>query len=64
MHPMIQPELARIRELKKQLNKVNSEEEMKFWLSLFNMCVPAFDVLLNAAQADNKTGKSNKRREK
>ncbi|MFC1984357.1 hypothetical protein ACFLVO_05060 [Chloroflexota bacterium] len=57
---MIEPELARIRELKKQLNKVKSEEEMKFWLSLFNMCVPVFDVLLDTAQPHNKTGRSNK----
>ena len=64
MRPMIQPELARVRELKKQLNKVNSEEEMKFWLSLFNMCIPVFDVLLNTAQAENKKGKSNKYRKK
>ena len=43
----IQSELARIRELKKQLNKVKSEEELRFWYSLFNMCVPSFKALLS-----------------
>ena len=54
MRSMIEPELVRIRELKKQLNKVKSEEELRFWLSLFNMCVPVFDALLNTSQAHTK----------
>ncbi len=51
----IQSELERIRELKKQLNKVKSEEELRFWHSLFNMCVPSFKALLSASQAHTKT---------
>ena len=54
MRSMIQPELMRIRELKKQLTKVKNEEELQFWLSLFNMCVPVFDALLNTSQAHTK----------
>ncbi len=61
MRSMIEPELVRIRELKKQLNKVKSEEELRFWLSLFNMCVPVFDALLNTSQAHTKTMKPKKR---
>ena len=55
MRSMIEPELGRIRELKKQLNKVKSEEGLHFWLSLFNMCMPVFDALLNASPAHTKT---------
>ena len=55
MRSMIEPELGRIRELKKQLNKVKSEEKLRFWLSLFNMCMPVFDALLNASPAHTKT---------
>ena len=62
MRPMIEPELGRIRELKKQLTKVKSEEELRFWLSLFNMCVPVFDALLNTSQAHTKARKPKKRR--
>ena len=51
IHFAIQSELGRIRELKKQLNKVKSEEELKFWLSLFNMCAPVFGALLSAPKA-------------
>ena len=64
MRSMIEPELVRIRELKKQLNKVKSEEELRFWLSLFNMCVPVFDALLNTSQAQTKTRKPKKRTKK
>jgi len=60
MRSMIEPELTRIRELKKQLTKVKSEEELRFWLSLFNMCVPVFDALLNTSQAHTKTTKPKK----
>lgn len=60
MHSMIEPELTRIRELKKQLTKVKSEEELRFWLSLFNMCVPVFDALLNTSPAHTKTRKLRK----
>ena len=60
MHSMIEPELTRIRELKKQLAKVKSEEELRFWLSLFNMCVPVFDALLNTSPAHTKARKLRK----
>ena len=64
MRSMIEPELVRIRELKKQLNKVKSEEKLRFWLSLFNMCVPVFDALLNTSQAHTKTRKPKKHTKK
>ena len=51
----IQSELERIRELKKQLNKVKSEEELRFWHSLFNMCIPSIKALLSASQTNTKT---------
>ena len=51
MHLAIQSELARIRELKKQLNKVKSEDELRFWLSLFNMCAPVFEALMSFSKA-------------
>ncbi len=51
----VQSELIRIRELKKQLNKVKSEEELRFWHSLFRMCVPSFKALLGASPARTKT---------
>jgi len=54
MHSIIEPELARLRELKRQLTKVKSEEELRFWLSLFNMCIPVFNALLNTSQAHTK----------
>ncbi|MFC1984563.1 hypothetical protein ACFLU0_00915 [Chloroflexota bacterium] len=57
MRSMIQAELMRIRQLKKQLDKVKSEEELRFWLSLFNMCIPLFKVLLGASQSHAKTRK-------
>ncbi len=60
MRPMIQPELARISELGKQLNKVKSEEELRFWRSLFKMCVPLFKALLSASPADTKTRRPRK----
>ena len=50
----IQSQLARIRELKKQLNKVKSEEELRFWHSLFNMCAPSFKALLSASPTNTK----------
>jgi len=56
MRPVIQPELGRIRELKKQLKQVKSEEELRFWHSLFNMCAPAFGALLNISQENTKSG--------
>ncbi len=49
MRSMIESELGRIRELKKQLNKVKNEKGLQFWLSLFNMCLPLFKALLNAS---------------
>jgi len=55
MRLAIQSELTRIRELKKQLNKVKSEEELRFWRSLFNMCIPSFKALLSASQQNTKT---------
>ena len=48
----IKSQLVRIRELKKQLNKVKSEEELRFWRSLFNMCAPSFRALLSASQTN------------
>ncbi len=60
MRSMIEPELIRIRELKRQLTKVKSEKELKFWLSLFNMCVPVFDVLLNTPHEHTKARKPRK----
>jgi len=50
MYSIIEPELVRLRELKKQLTKVKSEEELRFWLSLFNMCIPVSNALLNTPQ--------------
>lgn len=64
MSSMIEPELVRLRELKKQLTKVKSEEELRFWLSLFNMCIPVFNVLLNTSQPHTKARKSKKHRKK
>ncbi len=55
MRSAIQSELTRIRELNKQLKKVKSEEELRFWNSLFNMCVPLFKALLSTSQAHPKT---------
>jgi len=55
MRSIVQPELLRIRELEKMLNKVKSEEKLRFWRSLFNMCVPVFEVLLDASSAQTKT---------
>ena len=57
MRSMIQSELVRIRELKKQLNKVKSEEGLQFWLSLFNMCIPLFEALLNASPTYTQRGR-------
>jgi hypothetical protein len=51
----VKSQLIRIRELKKQLNKVKSEEELRFWRSLFNMCVPSFKALLSASQKTTQT---------
>jgi len=56
MRPIIQPELARIRELKRQLKNVKSDEELRFWHSLFNMCAPLFKALLNTPQGNTKSG--------
>ena len=61
MRSMVEPELIRIRELKRQLTKAKSEEELQFCFSLFNMCVPVFDALLNTSQTQTKKGKSKKR---
>jgi hypothetical protein len=61
MRVVIEPELARIRELKKQLNRVKSEEELRFWRSLFEMCAPAFGALLNTPQGNTKGGKRRER---
>jgi len=61
---MVEPELIRIRELKRQLTKVKSEEELQFWFSLFKMCLPVFDALLNTSQAHTKTAKPKKHRKK
>ena len=63
MRSIIEPELARIRELKRQLTKVKSEEELHSWFSLFKMCVPVFDTLLNTSWAQTKT-KTSKRGDK
>ena len=52
---LIKPELARIRELKKQLKQIKSEKELQFWCSLFNMCVPLFEALLKSSQTNNNT---------
>ena len=51
----IKSQLERIRELKKQLNKVKSEEELRYWHSLYNMCAPSFKALLSVSQAQTKT---------
>ncbi len=64
MRSMVEPELIRIRELKRQLTKVKSEEELQFWFSLFKMCSPVFDALLNTSQAHTKTTKPKKHRKK
>ncbi len=55
MRSVIQSELMRIRELKKQLNKVKNEEELRYWRSLFDMCVPLFRALLSDSPAHTKT---------
>ncbi|MFC2047294.1 hypothetical protein ACFLTK_03370 [Chloroflexota bacterium] len=51
MRLVIQSEMMRIRELRKELNKVKSEEELRFWYSLFSMCVPSFKALIGTSQA-------------
>ncbi len=56
MRPVVTPELGRIRELKKQLKRVKSEEELRFWHSLFEMCAPLFEALLNTPQGKTKSG--------
>jgi len=55
MRSMIDPELTRIRELRRQLTKVKTEDELQSWLSLFKMCVPVFNVLLNNPQMHSET---------
>lgn len=57
MHPMIEPELGRLRELTRHLRKVKNEEDMKSWLSLYDMCAPVFNMLLNTSQSKTKAGK-------
>ena len=55
MRLAIQSQLKRIRELKKELSKVKSEEELRSWHSLFKMCAPSFKVLLGASHINTKT---------
>jgi len=55
IHFAIQSQLIRIRELKKQLSKVKSEEELRSWHSLFKMCAPSFKALLGASHINTKT---------
>ncbi len=57
MHSAIQSQLVRISELKRQLKKVKSDKELRFWQSLFNMCMPSFKALLSASPANSKTSK-------
>jgi len=49
LRSMVQPELTRVDELNKQLRKVRSREDLRRWHSLYNMCLPAFEVALNLA---------------
>ncbi len=55
MRSAIQSELIRVRELNKQLKKVKSEEELRYWHSLFSMCLPTLKALLGTSQAHPKT---------
>ena len=51
----IEAQLVRVGELRKQLNKVKSEKELRFWHSLFDMCAPSFRALLSASPTSTKT---------
>ena len=64
MRSMIEPQLMRLQELKRQLTKVKSEEELRFWLSLFNMCIPVFDTILNTSHPRTKSLNPKKHRKK
>ena len=60
MRSAIQSELMRIRELNKQLKKVKSEKELRYWHSLFSMCLPTLNALLGVSLGDTKKGKLKK----
>ena len=51
MTPLVAPEMARARELARQLRKVKTRQEMQQWRSLLNMCLPALQALLGTAPA-------------
>ena len=57
LRSMVQPELARVDELKKSLRKVRSMEDLRRWRSLYEMCLPAFEAALNLLKPRPRTGK-------
>ena len=50
-------ELTRVDELRKQLRKVKSREDLQRWRSLYEMCRPAFEAALNLSRPHSRTGK-------
>jgi len=64
LRSMVQPELARLTELAKQLRKVKSHEELSLWHSRFNMCLPTLKVVLDIAQELPQTRKKSGRDKK
>jgi hypothetical protein len=57
MRSVIEPELARLRELSRRLRKVKSGEEMRQWRALFEMCLPGFRAPLRVAEQLGKIGR-------
>ena len=54
---MAKLELTRVDELRKQLRRVRSREDLRRWRSLYDMCRPAFEVALNLSRPRKRTGK-------
>ena len=50
----IKLQLVRIQELNKQLKRVKTGDELKFWYSLFTMCIPSFKALIGTPRTETK----------
>jgi hypothetical protein len=50
LRSIAKPELARVDELRRQLRKVRSREDLRQWRSLYEMCQPAFEVALSLSR--------------
>ncbi len=57
----LESQRARIRELRKQLHRVKSLEELRSWQSLFTMCLPSFKALTVTAPPQTGKGSAKKR---